>query len=67
MGTFQILSSFVACLISTFRPIIQRYQTCTDPASVIAMQEVIIGEMETEQADRRTFEWVFPIHQPTKD
>lgn len=34
-------------------PILQRYQTCTDPASVLAMQEVMIGEMEQEQEERR--------------
>ncbi|ORY92753.1 hypothetical protein BCR35DRAFT_273879 [Leucosporidium creatinivorum] len=34
-------------------PIITRYRTCTDPASVLAMQEVMILEMEAEQEERR--------------
>ncbi|KAM0752224.1 DUF367-domain-containing protein [Meredithblackwellia eburnea MCA 4105] len=34
-------------------PIIQRYQTCTDAESVLAMQAVITKEMEKEQDERR--------------
>lgn len=36
-------------------PILQRYRTCTDAASVLAMQEVMILEMEKEQDERRAF------------
>lgn len=32
-----------------------RYKTCTDAASVIAMQEVMILEMEAEQNERSAF------------
>ena len=35
------------------RPIIERYRTCTTPESVLAMQEVMIREMEQEQSERR--------------
>jgi hypothetical protein len=31
------------------RPLLLRYKTCTDAASVIAMQEVMLGEMQVEQ------------------
>jgi len=34
-------------------PILQRYKTCSDPASIISMQENIIGQMEQEQEERR--------------
>lgn len=34
-------------------PILQRYRTCTDAPSVLAMQEVMILEMEKEQDERR--------------
>ncbi|GAA6053082.1 hypothetical protein JCM3770_000375 [Rhodotorula araucariae] len=33
-------------------PIIERYRTCTTPESVLAMQEVMIREMEVEQSER---------------
>ncbi|GAA5909277.1 hypothetical protein JCM8208_005629 [Rhodotorula glutinis] len=33
-------------------PIIERYRTCTTPESVLAMQEVMIREMEQEQSER---------------
>lgn len=34
-------------------PILNRYKTCTDAESVLAMQEVMLLEMEREDDDRR--------------
>ena len=40
-------------LLCIDRPILNRYKTCTDAASVLAMQEVMLVEMEREDDDRR--------------
>lgn len=36
-------------------PILNRYKTCTDAESVLAMQEVMILEMEQEDDERRAY------------
>lgn len=45
--TFLVLTKTKRNLMH--RPLLLRYKTCTDAASVIAMQEVMLGEMQVEQ------------------
>lgn len=55
MNGLVLPGHFVVLLLTHFvihRPILKRYKTCTDPESVLAMQEVMIAEMEQEQAER---------------
>ena len=53
LSAFSLARALADAKRSARRPIIERYRTCTTPESVLAMQEVMIREMEQEQSERR--------------
>lgn len=52
--SFYRQEKYSLCSICENRPILKRYQTCTDAASVLAMQEIMILEMESQQEERKS-------------